>query len=249
MVSRQGGALRSDDIGDPGHETGNEIQLTLANNGALGVEQRSLGLIQTEHHLALGENRAFGRVDVFSGFFVAREDAPAKADDTTLFVADGEHESSAKTVVAMLGALFPHDQPGLFQEVGSEALAAAPINGVVPQVGGVTETEEFNGLLRHTAFGEVIAGDLPSGIVGQGSLPALGDLLVNGEELILDVAGLLGAGLLVEFQGNMSPFGQAPHGVQKPDVLVFLQKSEDAAADPAAKAIKELLVRVDVETG
>jgi len=57
--------------------------------------------------------------------------------------------------------------------------AFSPVDGVIPGVGRVAEAEELDGLGRDAAFGQVIAGDLAGGVVGQAGLPALGDLLLH----------------------------------------------------------------------
>ena len=49
----------------------------------------------------------------------------------------------------------------------------------------------FYGVVGDTAFGEVIASFLAGGIGGQAGVPALGDLLVDFEELVFDELLLL----------------------------------------------------------
>jgi hypothetical protein len=99
--------------------------------------------------------------------------------------------------------------------------AFGPVDRVVPQVGGVAEAEELDGLGGDAAFGEVIAGDLGGGIAGQGGLPALGDLLVDEQKLVLEVARLRLAGGGFHFQRDAGAFGQAAHGVHEINVLIF----------------------------
>jgi len=70
-----------------------------------------------------------------------------------------------------------------------------PVDGVVPGLRRVAEPKEFHRFRRHAAFGEVIAGDLAAGFIKERVLPALGDLLVELEQLVLDVARLLFAGV------------------------------------------------------
>ena len=69
-------------------------------------------------------------------------------------------------------------------------LASSPVDRVVPGIRRVTEPEQFYGLRRDAAFGQVIAGDLAARLAGQRPLPALGDLLMDLEELFLEGARL-----------------------------------------------------------
>ena len=127
--------------------------------------------------------------------------------------------------------------------------AFGPVDGVVPGVRRGAEAEQFHGFRRHAAFCEIIAGGLAGGFVEQAILPALGDLLVNLEQLVLEMARLLFAGVLVEFQGNFGAFGQPADGVHEPDVFVFLDEGENVAALVAAEAVENLFMRIDVEAG
>ena len=69
------------------------------------------------------------------------------------------------------------------------------------------------------------------------------------EQLVLEVARLLFAGGLVEFEGNFGAFGQPADGVHEPDVFVFLDEGEHVAALVAAEAVENLFMRIDVEAG
>ena len=61
--------------------------------------------------------------------------------------------------------------------------------------------------------------------------------------------GLLLAAALFIFQGDFSPISQPPHRFGEVDAFVFLDEREHVAAFMAAKAMENLLVRIDVEAG
>src|SRR5208282_4278311 len=236
----EGGALRRDDVLDTAYETRNQIELAFADDGKPGVEQRAFGFVEAEEHFALGENGRLGRVDVFGRFFVAGQNAAAEANHPALLVADRKYEPAAETVVVMLAAFLAQNQSGLFDEGEVVVLAFGPVVGVVPSIRRVAETKEFHRFRRHAAFRQIIAGDLATGFIEQRVLPALRDLLVELEQLVLDVARLLFAGGLIEFQRNFRALGQPADGVHKPDVFVFLDEGEHVAALVAAEAVKNL---------
>ena len=129
------------------------------------------------------------------------------------------------------------------------ALAFGPVDGVVPGIRRGAEAEQFHGFGRHAAFRQIITGELAGGFVQQRVLPALGDLLVDLEQLVLEMARLLFDGGLVEFQGDLRAFGQPADGVHEPDVFVFLDEGEHVAALVAAEAVENLFMRIDVEAG
>jgi hypothetical protein len=141
------------------------------------------------------------------------------------------------------------DDAGFFDGGEVEFFGAGPIDGVIPGIGGGADAEEFDGLGGDAAFGEVIAGELAGGLVGETMLPALGELFVDIEQLVLEVAGLLGAGGVFEFEGDFGALGEAADGVHEADVFVFLEEGEDVAALVAAETVEDLLLGIDVETG
>jgi len=88
---------------------------------------------------------------------------------------------------------------------------------------------------------------LSGGFVGEAVLPALRDLLVNFEQLIFEMAGLLFGGIVVEIQRNFRALGEPAHCVNEADAFVFLDECEHVAAFVTAKAMKNLLMCIDVE--
>ena len=137
--------------------------------------------------------------------------APAEADHPPLLVADGEHQPSAEAVVVAVAVLLAQDEARLLDQRQFVAFAFGPVDRVVPEVRRVAEAEELHRFGGHAAFGEVIAGDLAGGFIGQGALPALGDLLVDLQQPFLEMPRLLLAGVLLILQRNLGPVGQPPH--------------------------------------
>ena len=147
--------------------------------------------------VALGVEPRFWRVDVLGRLFVAREDPSAEANDAALFIANGEHQAATKAIVVTIGVLFADDQAALFDDRQFVALAPGPIDGVIPGLRRVAEAKEFHRFLGDAAFGQVIAGDLAGGIVGQGGLPALGDAELSGNVVDASLAESCEGGLAV----------------------------------------------------
>ena len=260
--------MRRDDVLDPAHETRDQIELAFADHGKSGVENRAFGFVETEEDFALGEDGGLRRVDIFRGFFVTGQNPATEANHPALFVANRKHEPPAKTVVVMpeirrrrlevrfcvldfrlLTSDFRllNDESGFFDQRQFMTLAFGPVDGVVPGIRRGAEAEEFHGFRRHPALSEIISSHLAGGFVEQTILPALGDLLVDFEQPVLEVARLLFAGVLVEFEGNFGAFGEPADGVHEADVFVFLDEGEHVAALVAAEAVENLPVRIDVE--
>src|SRR6185436_4996357 len=111
--------------------------------------------------------------------------------------------------------------------------------GVIPGVRSVAEAEQLDGLVGNPAFGEVIAGDLASGIGGQSGLPAVADLLMHLEQGVLEGAGLLVAGGILEFEGDVRAVGEAFDGVDEGKAFVFANEGKDVASLVTAEAMKD----------
>src|SRR5262249_31988376 len=151
-----------------------------------------------------------------------REHATAEPDHPALLVADREHQTSTKSVVVVVRAFLAQDKTCLFGQLGLISFALGPVDGVLPRIGRAAEPEELHRLRGHSTLREIITGDLPTGLVGEGVLPALSDLLMDLQQLILNVPGLLLARTLLILQRYLGPFGQSPHGFRKINILVFL---------------------------
>lgn len=249
VLIRESGALGRDDILHAAHETGDEIELALANDGEAGIEDGALGFIEAVKDFALREDGGFGRIDVLGGLFITAQDASAEAHHPALLVADGEHEAAAEPVIVISGFLLADNQAGLFDQFDRIVFAASPIDSVVPIFGRGAKAEEFDRLFRNAALEEIIAGDLAGGFIGEGVLPALGDAFVDVQQLFLEMAGFLGGGVILELEWNLGALGEAADGVHEADVFVFFDEGEDIAALVAAEAMENLFVRIDVEAG
>ena len=86
--------------------------------------------------------------------------------------------------------------------------------------------------------------DLAGGLL---AVPALGDLLVDFEQDLLEVTRLMLARLLVEFERDIRAVSEPADGLDKTDVFVFLNEGEHVAALVAAETVKDLPMRTDVE--
>ena len=124
-----------------------------------------------------------------------------------------------------------------------------PIDRVVPRLGCGSEPKQFNRLGGDAAPGQIIPRALAAGLAGQGVLPALRDLLMNLKQLVLEMARLLFRGVLIGLQRYFRPLRQPADGIQEADVLVVPDEGEHIAALVAAKAVKNLLLGIDVEAG
>src|SRR5258706_5952670 len=126
MVGGESCPLRSDDILDASHETGDEIQLALANNRLAGIEQCAFGFIQPKKDFAFYKDRRLRRINVLGRFFIASQDPAAKTNHPSLVIANGKHQPPPKTIVVISSLSFANDKPGLFHERQIVALALGP---------------------------------------------------------------------------------------------------------------------------
>ena len=100
MVLGKGGSLGGDRVSYTGPVTGNDIELTFADEGAAGFFECGAGQVYAVENTALVEDFGFGGVDVFGGFGVVVQNAGTESDDSAEFIPDRKHESSAEAVVA-----------------------------------------------------------------------------------------------------------------------------------------------------
>ena len=80
-------------------------------------------------------------------------------------------------------------------------------------------------------------------------MPTHRELFVNLEQLIFDVPRFLRGGVLIHLQRDLGAIRETAHGIHETDVLVFLDEGEDITAFVTTEAMKDLLVRIDVEAG
>ena len=107
----------------------------------------------------------------------------------------------------------------------------------------------FDGVIRHTAFGEIIAGFLSRGVGDQAGVPTLGDLLVDFEKAVFDELLLLVLRILFELERDASAFGEALDRFHEIERFVFADERENVPAFMAAVAMESLFAGIDVETG
>jgi hypothetical protein len=88
-----------------------------------------------------------------------------------------------------------------------------------------------------------------AGIVGQGVLPALGDLFVHLQQRFLEMAGLWLTRLILEFERDARAVGKTLDRFDEGNVFVLANEGEDVSALVTAKAVKDLTMRIDVEAG
>ena len=90
-------------------------------------------------------------------------------------------------------------------------------------------------------------GEVAIGIVGQGCLPACGQVIVNLQQRFFKMPRLLLAGGVVELEGNARALGQTAHRLDKREVLVLLDELENVAALVAAETVEDLALLIDIE--
>jgi hypothetical protein len=240
-------SLRCDDIFNTRHKTRDQVKLAFTNNGALRIQQRAFGFIEAEKDFALGKDGCLGRVHILRGLFVAAQNPSTETDHPALLIANGEHQTPAKTIVVSIRALLLDDQSRFLDQFEIVSLACCPIHRVIPGVRRCSEPKQFYCVSTDTAFGQIFAGNLPCGFAGQRILPALGDLLVDFKEFAFDVARELFSRILFVIERNFRAISQTFDRVWKSDVLVLLDERKDIAALVAAETMKNLTVRIDIE--
>jgi hypothetical protein len=217
-----------------------------AHDGEARIQNSALALVQAVENFALLEDGRFGRIDVLA-FVISGQHPATERDHAPLLIANRKHQPPAKPIVMAVGVLLANDQPALLHQRHVIALAGGPIHRVIPLLGRVAETEQLHRLRRDAAFGEVIARDLAAGIIGQHRLPALRDLLVDLEQLVLEKLRFLLSRALLEIERDFRPLRQTLHRFDKREIFVFANKRNDIAALVAAEAMENLPMRIDIE--
>jgi hypothetical protein len=166
-----------------------------------------------------------------------------------LFIANGKHQSTAKSIVVSAFAFFANDESCLFDVREFIPFALCPVHCVIPSVWRVAEPKQLYCLVGHAALCQIIAGDLSGRIIGQELMPSLSDLFVNLDQRFLEMTRFLVMRVSIVFERNTGAIRQPPQDFRKTDVLVFLNKGEDITALVTAEAMEDLFVRTDVKTG
>ena len=234
----------------PPHKAGDQVELAFANHGKSGVDQRPFGFVEPIEHLALGEDGCLRRIHVLGRLLVSGQDPSAEGDDSSLFIADREHQASPEPVIIMgvAASVFVDNQPGLFDQGQFVMFGLGPENRVVPRVGGIADAKQCDGFSRDAAFGQVGAGDLTGGFA-KSLLPMEGDLLVQTDEGVFGGTILRLGGVIVDFERDLGAVRETPDGFGKAEIFVFLEKAKDVTTLMAAKAVKDLALGIDVEAG
>ena len=134
---------------------------TIAHSASISPAFR---FVQTEHRmLPLAKKRRLRRVQIFSGFCVARQIAPAESDYLADIVANREHEPPAKAVVNVtLRPLFiaQLDEAALQNRPALIALVERPFQAGVPAVRAKPSCHDFTTALVEAALS---SGNLDAG--------------------------------------------------------------------------------------
>ena len=184
MIGGERGALWRDGVLDVGQMAGDGVELPLADDDRLGVEDRPFGLVESVEHAAFAENRRLWGVDVFAALLLLGEHAAAETDHAALLVANRENEPSAKPIVVALVA--SDGEASLLEERDVMFFRLGPVDGVVPLVRREADTEAPDRLVADAALGQVVAGGSGAGVIGQVGFPALGHLLMQGAEFFTE---------------------------------------------------------------
>ena len=145
VLQCQCGALRGNDVFDPSHVAGNQIELSFANDGRFGLQDGSLGLVEPVDGMSLLEELCFGRVDVFADLGVTLNKASAEGNATPLYVMYGEHEPPPETVIVILSGLFLEDQTSFFQKWDIVVFTPRPAYEMIPTQRGIPQLKMLDG--------------------------------------------------------------------------------------------------------
>ena len=143
MVAGKGRSLWGNDISDAGFEGGDQIDLSLANNGGVFVDEVAFGFIEPVEDATLREKRCLGGVDIFCGLGVGFEDASAEGDDLAVIVSDRKHDAVSESAVERAAGIrtfvFGRGEAALGYFLGGESSSAQVREESVP--GGGCEAE------------------------------------------------------------------------------------------------------------
>ena len=222
-----------------------DVGVPLADDGGSRRDHRLLGAVVGKEVLALVEGDRVARVDVLAGVdrLALGEHAPAEGDGASPLVVDGEHHALEEPVrgapVALHGevaGVHLGRREALLAQVGDEGAATGSIAQVPPPADVGTEA----------ASGEVA----PSGL-GVWSPPPHEHRRVErlglGEAVEQAVPLRSPARALLLGELDSRTLRERADGVGKLEVVTLHDVGEDVAALPAAKAVPEARVGVDLE--
>ncbi len=234
--------------GHPGLVQGHHVGVALDDHHLVSPGDLAFGLVQTEQHLRLLEDRALAGVEVLRlDGVVVEQAAGAEPDDVPAPVLDRPHQPPVEpvdgTAPALLGDL------RLVQLGQLEAVAQQVFGQLVPATGGEPAAEALRRGAVETALGQERARGL-----GLRGLQLLGVELLGGLVHLhqphpgAPVAAGRGAAALVG-QVQADPVGQALHRLHEREVLDLHDELDDVAALAAAEAVEGAVAGPHVERG
>ena len=199
--------------------------------------------LEREHRLRFMIDQRFRAVDVFR--FGVVQHAPAKGDDVAAQIEDGRHDPLPEQAVdaSRLAAL---EQAAGVQLLLVVALIPQELIQSLSVVGGIAEAEPNDGLIVQAAAAPVGAG--LTGLLHRGVQAGMEEprgLLVHREDAAAHPPGLVVL-LRLRHPGAAS---QQLDGLAIADAVDLFREGDGVAARPAAKAVKALGVRVNIERG
>ena len=152
MLRGGGGTQGRHGIVDAKLGQGDDVQVALHHQQALGLTMNLEGLVQAIEFPALVEDGCLGGIQVF-GLAIA-QDAAAQADDPPPAVADGKDDAVAKAVVDF--AILIDDQPRQDQVLALWFGAAQAAEEEIPVGWGIAQSESQGDLTDQAAPLEVV---------------------------------------------------------------------------------------------
>src|SRR6476660_9164638 len=101
LVFRERGSLRCHHILNSRLKERDQIELSFANDGAIGFDQCSFRFMESEKDPTFSKDRRFWGINVFSRRRLSGENAPRKSDDFADVVANRKHQPAAEAIVEL----------------------------------------------------------------------------------------------------------------------------------------------------
>ena len=241
LIRGQGRAAGADRRVDARLMHGNNVHVTLAENEPPG--SALLGDLQSEHGIRLVIDQCLGAVDIL-GFGIVQH-TPAKGNDVAPQVKDGGHHPLPEQAVdsARLAALE--------QAAGIQLLLVVPLIAQIlvqplPVIRCIAQPEPDDGLVVQTApppVGPGLPGFLDRGVQAGVEVPR--GFFVHGKDAAAQTARLV---VLLRLRHSRAG-SQHLDRLGVVDAVDAADEVDDIAAHTAAKTIKALSIRVDVERG
>ncbi len=197
---------------------------------------------------SLRVDRGLRRVQVL-GHLVGVHRPAAEGDHRSGVTADRDHQPVPEPI-DHLARVALHGQPALNHERRREPLFQQPRLQRVARHRRVAEPQLLGRRRRDAALEQLL-----TGAAARGAVELLAE--VCSRDLVHLQQRLAHAGVAAHLVAVLARLGQRdaellcehPHGILKPDLLVQLEELEHIAADAAAEAVKEPLLRVDLKRG